>query len=134
MRRIWFALLFVAVAASSNACSVYMAAVGDEEPNISNVRKGATRGEVELALGQPKSISLDQQGNTIAMYEYTLGNEPSPGRAIAYTVLDVLTLGIWEIFGTPIEAFNQGKKVEVTVHYDKEQVVTEIQSNKKSSA
>lgn len=132
MRAIAFFLLLSVFAAFNTGCSVYMAAVGEEEPNISNVRKGATRGEVDLALGQPKSIVTDSQGNTTATYEYTLGNEPSPGRAIAYTVLDILTLGLWEIFGTPIEAFNQGQKVEVTVHYNQKEEVTEIQSHKKS--
>jgi hypothetical protein len=50
-------------------------------------------------------------------YEYEIGNEPSAGRAVAHGVLDVLTLGIWEIVGTPVEAI-QGKKNQLTIYYD----------------
>lgn len=65
----------------AGGCSVYMAAAGDEEPNLSNVHRGATRGEIEMALGQPKSLSTQANGDTVATYEYTVGNEPSTGRA-----------------------------------------------------
>jgi hypothetical protein len=107
-----------------------MAAAGDEEPNISNVRRGASRGEIEMALGQPKSLITDPNGQLSATYEYTVGNQPSTGRAIGHAVLDVLTLGGWELIGTPIEAFNQGEKVKVNVHYDDAGNATEIQSYK----
>jgi hypothetical protein len=130
MRRASIAVCLMAVLFSSSGCAVYMAAAGDEEPNISNVRRGASRGEIEMALGQPKSLVTDPNGQLAATYEYTVGNQPSTGRAIGHAVLDVLTLGGWELIGTPIEAFNQGDKVKVTVHYDDAGNATEIQSYK----
>jgi hypothetical protein len=114
----------------SGGCSVYMAAAGDEEPNLSNVHRGASRGEIEMALGQPKSLSTQPDGGTLATYEYTVGNEPSTGRAVGHAAMDVLTLGIWEVVGTPVEALNQGEKVMVTVQYDQNQVATSMQSSK----
>lgn len=86
-----------------------------------------------MALGQPKAISTDDQGNTNATYEYTVGNQPSAGRAVGHAVLDVLTIGIWEVVGTPIEAFNQGQKVQVNVRYNAEGEVMSIQSYKSST-
>lgn len=112
------AALLLSLAFSTSSCSVYMAAAGDEEPNLSNVHRGASRGEVELSLGHPTAVSVAEDGSTIATYQYTIGNKPSVGRAVGHGVLDVLTFGIWEVVGTPIEAFNQGDVKNVTVTYD----------------
>ena len=45
-------------------------------------------------------------------------------------VLDVMKLGLWEVVGTPIEALNQGDKIQVTVLYDKGGNALEIHSSK----
>jgi len=124
-------LLLAALPASG--CSVYMAAKGDEEPNLANVHRGASRGEIEMALGQPKTLVSHDDGKLTANYEYIVGNEPSTGRAVGHGVMDVLTLGLWEVVGTPIEAMNQGDKVKVMVLYDKDGNALEIQSSKITS-
>lgn len=121
---------WVGLGMALGGCSVYMAAAGDEEPNISNVHRGASKGEVEMALGQPQTYETTESG-AIAIYHYTVGNEPSVGRAIGHGALDVLTLGLWEIAGTTIEAFNQGDVVTVTVTYDAAGYATDITSDKK---
>jgi hypothetical protein len=113
----------------ASGCAVYMAATGDQQPNLSNVHRGASRGEVEMALGQPKTLTTTDDGGTAATYEYVRGNEPSAGRAIGHGVLDILTVGIWEAVGTPIEATNQGDKVTVDVHYDADGNATSVASN-----
>ena len=46
----------------------------------------------------------------VDLYEYEIGNKPSAGRAIGHGVMDILTLGLWEIIGTPIEGFQGEKK------------------------
>jgi hypothetical protein len=100
-------------------CSVGMAMSGQKDPNLGLVRVGATRGEVEMTLGGPiKTVSLDD-GKRMDEYEYEVGDEPSAGRAVGHAVLDILTLGIWEVVGTPIEGF-QGKKHRMTVIYGKD--------------
>lgn len=128
--RLLLAATLCCVALGSSGCSVYMAAAGDDEPNLSNIRKGASRGEIELALGQPVSLATQKDGGTVATYEYILGNEPSAGRAVGHAVMDLLTLGAWEIIGTPVEAMNQGDKVKVTVLYDNAGNATQVQSSK----
>ena len=99
-------------------CSVYMAAAGSREPNLAAFGVGSHRGQVEQQLGRPKTSSTSPEGVRSDTYAYTLGNEPSAGRAVAHGVADVLTLGIWEIFGTPIEAASQGDEKTITVDYD----------------
>jgi hypothetical protein len=82
-------------------------------------------GEVEMHLGPPTTSSTLENGMRVDIYEYELGNEPSAGRAIAHGVMDILTLGLWEIVGTPIEAF-QGEKRQITITYDNNDCVKSI--------
>ena len=97
-------------------CSVGMALSGKKEPNLGAFHVGSTRGEAELQLGSPISSVTTPEGNRTDIYEYELGNEPSAGRAIGHGVMDVLTLGLWEVVGTPIEGFT-GSKHRITIVY-----------------
>jgi len=80
-------------------------------------------------MGSPASSTTLEDGCRIDVYQYELGNKPSAGRAVGHAVMDVLTLGLWEIAGTPIEAV-QGEKKELVVHYDPDDRVTAIKSSK----
>lgn len=110
-----------------SGCSVGMAMSGKKDPNLGMVRVGSTRGEVELTLGSPvKAVTLNE-GNRMDVYQYEIGNEPSSGRAIGHGLMDVLTLGLWEVVGTPIEAV-QGEKYELTIIYGKDDRVQKVNS------
>ena len=97
-------------------CSIGMALSGNEEPDLGAFGVGSTRGEVELHLGSPVSSASNPDGARTDVYEYELGNEPSAGRAIGHGIMDVMTLGIWEVIGTPIEGV-QGEKRRITITY-----------------
>jgi len=66
------------------------------------------------------------------VYEYQIGNEPSAGRAIGHGVMDVLTLGLWKVVGTPIEGV-QGETYHATITYDRDDKVVEIKTRKTRS-
>ena len=100
-----------------SGCSVGMAMSGKKTPDMGVVKQNASRGEVELQLGTPVSVVTLDSGNVINVYEYEVGNDPSAGRAVGHAAMDVLTLGVWEIVGTPIEGF-QGDRRSVQVEYD----------------
>jgi hypothetical protein len=106
-----------------------MALSGDENPDLGAVKVGSTRGEVEMHLGSPVRSSSAENGTRTDIYEYEIGNEPSAGRAVAHGLADVLTLGLWEIAGTPIEAV-QGETYQATVVYDDQDRVMEINTKK----
>ena len=106
-------------------CSVGMALSGKREPNLGAFRVGSTRGEVELQLGSPVDTVTRPDGGRTDIYEYQLGNEPSTGRAVGHAVLDLLTLGVWEIIGTPVEAIGIEKK-RLSIIYDREDRVLAI--------
>ena len=130
----WMRSLSAAIAALLllGGCSVGMALSGEQDPDLGAIRVGATRGEVELQLGPPiQSASLDQ-GLRADVYAYEIGNEPSAGRAIGHGVLDVLTLGLWEVAGTPIEGV-QGETYHATITYDRDDKVANIKTQKVSA-
>ena len=112
-----------------SACSVGMALSGNDNPDLGALKVGATRGEVQLHLGPPATSQTLENGQRLDVYEYEIGNEPSAGRAAAHGVMDILTLGIWEVVGTPIEAI-QGDKYKATIKYDKNDKVIDISSKK----
>ncbi|MBI4685561.1 MAG: hypothetical protein HY755_10215 [Nitrospirae bacterium] len=108
-----------------SGCSVGMAMSGKQDPNFGAFRVGSTRGEVELQLGSSITSTTTPDGKRIDIYEYELGNAPSAGRAIGHGVMDILTLGLWEVVGTPIEGF-QGEKRRLFIVYDKNDRVEAI--------
>lgn len=101
-----------------SACSVGMALNGQNDPDLSVVKKDVHRTDVEMQLGTPIQINTAPNGQITAIYEYEVGREPSTGRAVAHGVMDVLTLGIWEVVGTPVEVL-KGDKLYLIVIYDK---------------
>lgn len=112
-------------AANLGGCSVGMAMSGKKDPDLGMVKTSASRGEVEMQLGKPIETTSLPDGCRVDMYEYEVGNEPSAGRAIGHGVMDVLTLGLWEVVGTPIEGV-QGTKNRVTITYDRDDRVKAV--------
>jgi hypothetical protein len=106
-------------------CSVGMAMSGSDAPDLSVVQSGADRGTVELQLGSPVDVVTNDEGCSVCKYEFETGNEPSAGRAAFHGAMDVLTLGIWELVGTPVEGF-QGKKRQVMITYNLDNKITKV--------
>jgi hypothetical protein len=123
----------IIVIGALSGCSVGMALSGSQNPDLGAIRVGASRGEVELHLGSPIKSILLEDGRRADVYAYEIGNEPSGGRAAGHAVMDVLTLGIWEVVGTPIEGV-QGEKYNATIVYDENDRVVDLKSAKVASA
>lgn len=113
-----------------NGCSIFMAASGSPNPNLGVIKKGTSRGEVEMQLSSPIKTATLADGTKSDVYQYEIGNEPSAGRAAVHGVMDFLTIFIWELIGTPIEAF-QGDKYEAVVVYDQEDIVKSVSTVRK---
>ena len=118
--------------AGLSACSVGMAAAGKEDPNLAVCKVGSTRLDIERELGGPRDSKTLDDGSLECVYEYEVGNEPSPGRAVMHGGLDLLTLGLWEIVGTPLEAV-QGTKYEMTVVYGADGTAKSVMTKKLES-
>lgn len=108
----WFSCLMVLFLLSS--CSVYMAAnkKGVDIAEVSNCRtRGCIQGKGAILV----SSSEGQNGELIETYNVRKPTG-STGRAVMHGVLDLATLGIWEVAGTPIEgAQNEEEFVAIKV-------------------
>jgi hypothetical protein len=136
MVRMAKAILGAAFAAAAagllSGCSVGMALSGSPNPDLGAVKTGASRGEIEMHLGSPISSTMIEGGHRADLYQYEIGNEPSAGRAAGHAVMDVLTLCLWEIVGTPIEGV-QGEKYTATIEYDENDKVVDLKTVRASS-
>ena len=130
MKKIAFVMCSVALL---SGCSVGMALSGKQQPELGVVRVGATRGEIELQMGAPVQTLQESANSRIDVYEYEIGNQPSAGRAVGHAVMDVLTWGLWEVVGAPIEAF-QGDKMYLQVTYDKADIATKVRGTSQRTA
>lgn len=99
-------------------CSAMMALSGDQNPDFKLITKGTSKSVIE---SQPiKAIFTETQpnGNTVVKYQYTIGKEPSVGRAAIYVVLDMMTFFISELFTMPAEAVHSGTEKTIFVEYN----------------
>ena len=104
-----------------------MALSGSKAPDLSVLRMGASREEIELQLGPALNVVVHPNGNHYCTYRYSMGSEPSAGRAIGHGVMDALTVGLWESFGTPMEEEHANTDMRtVTVEYGPDMLVRKI--------
>lgn len=116
MKKVFGILVVFFITINFIECSAVMAAKGKREASVSALQIGDTKNIVLSKIGyQPIRSTMD--GNKqIEIYEIEIGNEPSAGRAIAHGTMDILTLGLWEFIGTPIEV-TTGEKSYLTAEY-----------------
>jgi hypothetical protein len=102
-----------------------MAAKGEDEPQMHLVKEGTSRRVIESQLGMPVSRSVLKAGGSVCEYDYELGNRASTNRAVGHAVVDVLTLGVWEVFASGYE-LSRGTKYRATVEYDSRDVARAV--------
>ncbi len=111
-----------------SGCSVGMALSGTKDTDTSVFYNGAERSFVQAKAGLPDVSVQDKEGNWIDTYLIVKGNEPSAGRAIGHGVMDVLTLGLWEVLGTPIElAAGMEDKNRFIIYYGEDQKIVNVE-------
>ena len=100
--------------------------------NISALAVGQSRGLVILNLGQPTKPWLADNKRT-DVFELERGNQQSLGRATGHAVMDRLTLGGWELIGTPIEGL-AGDTMTRQIEYDEENTVRSVKTVESNQA
>lgn len=116
------------IAASSTGCAVVMAAKQPDYKNVELFKVGTPRGALLGEFGHPTATDTRPSGAKCDVFSFTQGYSggAKAGRAFAHGVADVLTLGLWEIIGTPTEAVFSGSTVGYEVCYDKEDRVQTV--------
>jgi outer membrane protein assembly factor BamE (lipoprotein component of BamABCDE complex) len=108
-------------------CSVYMAANQPDKKDLGVLKSGTPRNAVLAELGTPIETTT-RSGAKVDVFTFTQGYSgvEKGGRAVLHGAADVLTLGLWEVIGTPIEGVANGTKVSVEVSYDREDRVAKV--------
>ena len=116
------------IAASSTGCAVVMAAKQPDYKNVELFKVGTPRGALLGEFGHPTATDTRPNGAKCDVFSFTQGYSggAKAGRAFAHGVADVLTLGLWEVIGTPAEAIFSGSTVGYEVCYDKEDRVQTV--------
>jgi len=123
----WLALLPLVL----SGCSVGMAMAGKDQKDTSVVFPGSPRAVVIAKLGPPETSTKNANGETVDSWLIIKGNAPSGGRAAMHAGLDVFTLGLWEVLGTPLEMGAAGEdRTRYIITYDKEDKIKDMQAIK----
>lgn len=118
MRKLVYFVVLLLMPFIATGCSVGMAMSGKETKDTSVLAVGVSRDTVIARLGPPQTTVTDSDGTLVDSWDVVKGNQPSAGRAVFHGAMDVLTIGLWEAVGTPVELVaGQEKHTIYTVRY-----------------
>ena len=127
MKTIKLPLAIMTIFFLTTNCSVYMAANQPQTKDVHVLDRGTFRNTVIAELGAP-AYTREEDGKKCDIFSFIQGY--SKGAKISRTVFhgaaDVLTFGLWEAAGTPIEAIANGNEVKVEVYYDAKDTVERV--------
>ena len=122
-----FAVFVTLFVVPISGCSVFMAAKQPPAKNIELFKIGTPRDELIAEFGAPY-ISEENDGKQVEIFLFVQGYSKAvkTGRVVFHTVADVMTLGLWEIIGTPTEMAFNGNNMAFHVSYDENDHVDEV--------
>ena len=120
-------VLFTLLSILISGCSVFMAA---KQPGIKDVdlfRAGTSRSMLLAEFGTP-AVSEIRDGKKFEIYRFVQGYSTAAkaGRALFHGAADVVTLGLWEIVGTPTESAFSGNELAYEVSFDENDRVDQV--------
>lgn len=126
MNKMFFCSLMVIAVTAFSGCSVIMAAK-KEGTTIDKVQACRSRGQFLAAGAQVVSSERAPSGELIEVYQFQK-ERGSAARALMHGVLDVSTMGLWEVVGTPMEALTDEKGYfSLRVFYDSNEYATKVE-------
>lgn len=124
--RIFAQLTFLCLACCLMAsCSVMMAA-RVEGVSITEVQGNRTRDEMLASGARVMSSERDFDGRLVDVYRFQK-ERGSPVRAVMHGVLDISTMGLWEVVGTPLEACDGREYFMLRVYYNWDETVRKVE-------
>jgi hypothetical protein len=126
--RLRIAFVIIIIFMFGQGCSVYMAANQPDKKDVSVFNTGTPRTHVIAEAGRPRHTKENADGTLTDTFVFVQGysSGSKAGRALFHGAADFLTLGLWEVIGTPVEAVADGTEVQVEVHYDADEKVRNI--------
>lgn len=112
-------------------CSAVWYATGEKGVDVTTIQPDITRVEAEAILGKPLRSWTSPTGVLYCIYEYDSGRPPRKGDAVAALIVNIISLGTFDLFWTFMES---GKDFEekqgygrttarVVVSYDHQDII-----------
>jgi outer membrane protein assembly factor BamE (lipoprotein component of BamABCDE complex) len=126
------AAVVVVAALGAAGCSPVMAAHQPSRKDVDLLSPGMPRNTLLAELGQPVASDV-KNGQRVEVFSFVQGYRKGVriGRTIGHAAADVMTLGLWEVAGTPTEATLNGHNVAYEVTYDASDRVEQVVPLKK---
>jgi hypothetical protein len=120
-------LVMVVTVCWLSGCSAYMAANQPGPKDLSLFTKGTPRAKLIAEFGSPINTEI-KEGVRRDIFKFTHGYAAGvrAGRAILHGAADVVTLGLWEVVGTPAEGYLNGTQLSAEVIYDNQDAVAKV--------
>lgn len=127
MKTIKLFLAIMTIFSLTTNCSVFMAAKQPQRKDVHVLDRGSFRNTVIAELGAPTYTRVED-GMKCDIFSFVQGYSKGVriGRTVFHGAADVLTGGLWEVAGTPIEAMADGNEVKVEVFYDANDTVDRV--------
>jgi hypothetical protein len=106
-----------------SGCAVVKATNQPDKKNLSVFSAGTPRSYVIAEVGAP-AFTEEKDGQRIDVFAFKQGYSKGAkvGRAFFHGAADLMTLGMWEVVGTPFEAIADGTDMKVQVTYEQDRV------------
>ena len=127
MAKTWVTALVAAyVIAANTGCAVYLAHKGHPGAHLEALGVGISEQHVEHELGTPSSSELLGAGKRLSTYRVELTKQPNYARATVHLLLDLVSLGIWELPGSVYELSSGHRQGDVGIVYGSDDRVLEV--------
>lgn len=123
-----FALLII----PNFGCSVFMATKQPSAKNVDMFKVGTPRDMLVAEFGSPATSEV-RDGKKSEIFKFVQGysSGAKAGRAFFHGAADVMTLGLWEVVGTPTELVFSGDEMAYEVTYDDKDKIDQVTVLKK---
>lgn len=122
-------LLLAAVLALSAAsgCAAVKATQQPDKKNLGVLSGGTPRSHVIAEFGAPLWTE-ERDGHIVDIFTFKQGYAKGvkATRALLHGAADVVTWGLWEVVGVPVESLADGKDVKVEITYDESRNVQSV--------
>ncbi len=111
-----------------SGCAVFMAADQPDKKDVELFKVGTPRSMLLAEFGLPTVTEVREDGKKYEIYSFTQGYSKGAkaGRAVLHGTADVLTLGLWEVIGTPAESAFDGNKMAYEVRYNSSDLIDQV--------
>lgn len=130
-------LMGTTISLTTTGCSVKSAYNQPAKKDMGIFKKGTPRIEVIEEIGQAINSQKSANGDIIDTYSFIQGEHSDNinlARAAGHTLMDIATIGLWELVSSTTESSLKGTKIVVKVIYDNNELIKSVNALKGEEA